>query len=52
MTPETPWDLPAFVTMEIDWESKYQPEIQSLDPGRVTQFLSEHPETAIPQEVK
>ena len=52
MTTETRWDLLAFVTMEIDWESEYQPEIQSLDPGRVTQFLSEHPETAVPQELK
>ena len=52
MTTETRWDLLAFVTMEIDWESEYQPEIQSLDPDRVTQFLSEHPETAVPQELK
>ena len=52
MTPETRWDLLAFVTMEMDWESEYQPEIQSLDPDRVTQFLSEHPETAVPQELK
>ena len=46
MDPETRWDLLVFTTMDVDWESEYQPEILHLDPAPVSNFLSNHPEAA------
>ena len=52
MNPETRRDFLNMVTLDMSWESDYEPTLLELEPSVVTRFLQQHPETgtATPQE--
>ena len=52
MDAETRRDFLKMVTLDMSWESDYEPTLLELEPSVVTRFLQQHPETGTttPQE--